>query len=337
MMDLKLFLSCATLLGALFSTTPLQAEPQQELPVEGSAPATGPNATWLDRSHEYASRSSDRLANWIDHFFGASRTDQESAYSKLRLSFENDWEEGEAGDTNVRLRGKVHLPRIDKRLSLIFSDEEAEGVRVDPAVDSVTGKKENAKVGLQYNVQDEERSRLDFNLGVRSSLKAKANLRYRYEIPVGKQYLHRFTQTAFYIDGEGFGVRSRYEVDRSLDDHRLLRWANNIKFSEDTEGLEWATRLSLGDRIGEKSAVSYFVWTGGETRPHTLTTSYGLGVRYRRSFYRPWLFYELEPAYAWKRELPESSREGTVLFTATLEIQLEQLARRVPLTTYGAR
>lgn len=332
MANLRYSVRVGALLSAFFWIPTLMAETQQEValkPVDRGQKAETPPSNWLDRSHEYASRSSDRLASWIDHFFGASRTDQESAYSSLRLSLENDWEEGEGSDQNLRLRGKVHLPRINERLSLIFSDEEQEGVRVDSAVDSVTGKKENAKVGLQYNVQDKQRSRLDFNLGVRSSFKAKANVRHRYEIPVGEHYLHRFTQTAFYIDGEGFGVRSRYELDRSLDDHRLLRWANHIKFSEDTEGLEWATRLSLGDKLNEQSAVSYFVWTGGETRPDTLTTSYGFGVRYRRSFYRPWLFYELEPAYAWKRELPEMSREGTGLFTATLEIQLEQLARRV--------
>ena len=48
-------------------------------------------------------------------------------------------------------------------------------------------------------------------------------------------------------------------------------------------------------------------------------------MRYRRTFFRPWLFYELEPAYAWKREEIEDNREGVAIFTARIEVNLERL------------
>ena len=284
------------------------------------------SSSWLDKSHAYASRSTDSLANWIDNFFGVPRADIESAYTSLRLSFDNEWEESVGNDTNVRLRGKVHLPRINERLSLIFTDDEgSDGDKVDTGISAVTGKKENTKVGLQYNIQDEKRSRLDFSVGMRSSFKGKANMRYRYELPWGELLTNRFTETLYFVDGEGFGVRSSYDLDRTIDENRLLRWANNLKFSEDTNGVQWSTRLLMGERLNEKSAISYFVWTGGETRPDYLTTSYGLGLRYRRTFFRPWLFYELEPGYAWKREEIEDNREGVAIFTARIEVNLERL------------
>lgn len=292
-------------------------------------PDQSKQASWLDKSHAYASHSTDTLANWIDDFFGVPRADFESAYTSLRLSFENEWEDTEGNDSNVRLRGKVHLPKINERLSLIFTDDEnEESENVDTGINAVTGKKENTKVGLQYNIQDDKRSRLDFSVGIRSSLKGKANVRYRYQVPWGQKYTHRFTEMLYFIDGEGFGVRSGYELDRTIDENRLLRWANNLKFSEDTDGVHWSTRLLLGERLDEQSAISYFIWSGGETRPNYLTTSYGIGARYRRTFYRPWLFYELEPAYAWKREEIQDDREGVVVFTARIEINLERLRKQ---------
>lgn len=306
--------------------------------LELSGAEQGPNPTladsesksWLDKSHAYASQSTDTLANWIDNFFGAPQSDLESAYSSLRLSFENEWKESEGNDSNVRLRGKVHLPRIDKRLSLIFTDsEDGDSNKVDTGISAVTGKKENTKVGLQYNIQDKKRSRLDFSVGLRSSFKGKANIRYRYEVPWGERFTHRITEMLYFVDGEGFGVRSRYELDRTLNKNRLLRWTNNLKFSEDTDGVAWSTRLLMGERLNEKSAVSYFVWTGGKTRPDYLTTSYGLGMRYRRTFYRPWLFYELEPAYAWEREELINNRQGVAILTARIEIKLERLHNAV--------
>lgn len=304
-------------------------QPRHDVQISSTEQAElGPNKnhSWLDKSHAYASRSTDTLANWIDNFFGVPRADLEAASTSLRLLIENEWEEGEGNDDNVRLRGKVHLPRINKRLSLIFTDDEdGDSEQVDPGISAVTGKKENTKVGLQYNLQDKKRSRLDFSLGIRSSLRGKANIRYRYEVPWSERLTNRFTETLYFIDGEGFGVRSRYELDRVIDKNRLLRWANNAKFSEDTDGVNWSTRLLLGERLNNKTAVSYFVWTGGKTRPDYLTTSYGFGLRYRREFLRPWLFYELEPAYAWKREEVEDSREGVALFTARIEINLERL------------
>lgn len=294
----------------------------------GGSSGQADDQSWVDDTHTYVANSAHELANWIDHFFGSPRDDIESAYSSLRLTFESEWEEGQGRDNAVRLRGKVHLPRINERLSLIFTDEEGEISATDENVNRVAGETETTRLALQYKAKEKGRARLDYRLGLRSSLKLRASARYRYEIPWGEHITQRFVQTLYFIDGEGFGSRSRYEYDHLLGENYLFRWSNNARFYEKSDGVEWSSRFLLGQRRNEKSAMSYFTWVNGDTRPNYLTTSYGLGVRYRKNFYRPWLFYELEPAYAWKRELPEDDREGVLIFSVRLEIAVEQLPKK---------
>lgn len=281
--------------------------------------------SWLDSTHRYVYGSTDNLASWIDNFFGDPQFETESAYSSLRLRFDNEWQEGEGDSHDVRLRGKVHLPRINKRLSLVFTDLEGDEEVNDDLVPLEKNDDDKTNVGLQYKAREEKRSRLDFGIGLRSKLKFKANARYRYQKPMGEKYLHRFTETLYFIDGDGFGSRTRYDLDRRVDENRLLRWSNNFKFAEDTNGVAWSTRYLLAQRIDDKSAITYSTWISGETRPSNLAKSFGLGVRYRRSFLRPWLFYELEPGYAWIRTDKESDREGTTLFKARIEVLFERL------------
>jgi len=278
---------------------------------------------WFDSTHLITSESADNAAIWLDEFFGDPRTDLESANSSLRLIFENDWEEYQGNDSDVHLRGKVHLPRINKRLSLIFSDQEDQPLNDDtPKVIDETNS--STKVSLQYNAKDSQKTRLDYNLGLSSNLKLKASVRYRYQDKLLTDYLGRITEKLYFIDGEGFGSRTHLDIERAINETSFLRLTNRVKFSEDSDGAEWGTTLQLAKRLNDDSAFSYFVWSSGQTRPDYLTSSYGVGLRYRTSFYRPWLFVEIEPSYAWLRSLDSNERKPTALLSFKFEILLER-------------
>ncbi len=279
--------------------------------------------TWFDGGRSYVGTSADGLANWIDSFFSEPRTDIESANSLLRLTYEGQWQEGEGSRENIKLRGKIHLPGINKRLSLVFADEEGDESEVGTDVSRLASSDDDTQLSLQYRALGGARVRVDYGLGVSSSLKGKAKIRYRYQRPWSETTTHRFTETLHFVDGEGFGLRSRYEIDHAIGDNRLVRWDNKAAVAEDINGVEWSTRLSLTQRLNRKSAVSLFTWTNGETRPETLTTSYGLGLAFRRTFYRPWLFLEIEPAYAWRKESAELPRIEEWLFAFRIEMLID--------------
>lgn len=277
--------------------------------------------TWADKSHSYVTNRADELAQWMDHFFGVSRSDIEAAHSSLRLQLGYDWDEKDH-KSRVRLRGKLYLPRISERISLVFTDENNE-TDDNEDIESIARDVDNDNsVALEYKARDKNNARLDFRLGLRNITKLKASARYRYLHPLSDKYLTRFTEEIYFQDGEGFGSLTRVDLDRIINNDHLVRWSNRFEYSEETPGVEWGTKLSSRHRIGDKAAVSYFLFSNGETRPQK-NTGYGLGFSYRRNIHREWLFFEVEPSYGWRREAFENNREGIAAIDFRLEVLLQ--------------
>jgi hypothetical protein len=278
--------------------------------------------SWVDASYEYVTARTDRLAQRLDSFFGDPKSDLDSADSVLRLlgEFEEDQQDG--SDSKIRLRGKVDLPRIDRRLSLVFFEEGEDRRDVVPP-----GEREDSDVGLQYRLSERERSRLYFSVGTNASLELRSSLRYRYQYPIGENLLASFRERLYYKQDDGFGTITRGDLDYFISDDRILRFTADADYGEETDGAEWGTRLSYFIRLNEKVALSPFAAMSGQTDPEDYTSAYALGIRYRRNIFRPWIFFEVEPAHAWRRESAEDDRDPAWVLTLRLEL-LEELGNR---------
>jgi hypothetical protein len=313
---------CAQAAAVCAAAAPEASATRCEPPGACAGGAAVPAETWVDDSYEYVTSRTDALAVWLDSFFGTVTSDMESADSVLRLRTDFEWDEEDGEDYKVRLRGKVDLPRLDERLSLVFSEEDEEREEVIP---NSAGHDDD--VGLQYRVRERQSSRLWFTVGTNASLDFKSSLRYKYVEPIGDDWRVQFSERLYFKEGDGFGTITRGDLDYLISRDRIVRWTNQAEYGEETDGTEWGTRLSYQLRLSEKDALSYFGAIAGETDPEYLTQSYALGVRYRRNFLRPWIFLEVEPSYAWRRESVEESRSSVWLLTLRLEF-LEELRNR---------
>jgi len=179
-------------------------------------------------------------------------------------------------------------------LSLLFSEDEGEGTDFYDQLDIENPNQESINANLQFNILNKLRNRLDFRLGLRSSLRAKASIRYRYELPSGNDMQHRFANTLYFIDGDGFGSLSRYEIDKALSNTSLIRWGNDFRVEENVSGARWSSQLSYSRQVSDQTALLYYFGINGITQPGFIT-DYGLGFRFRKNIGRPWLFAELEP------------------------------------------
>ena len=123
-----------------------------------TAVKTDADPHWIDHRHRYMSNKADELAVWMDNFFGVRRSDLESAHSRLRLRGEVQWDEEDGTGTGFKVRGKVYLPRISERLSLVFADEDLNDDSEIQELDNLArnGQDDNS-VALQYNLQDTAR------------------------------------------------------------------------------------------------------------------------------------------------------------------------------------
>jgi hypothetical protein len=288
---------------------------------EFDAPPPVFGLAWLDQTQSFASNSANSLANQLDRFFGVQRSDMEAAYSSLRLTTIQSWNDIDNFETGIRLRGKVHLPRINERVSLIFSEEDGDGTTYYTQNAASISQQETTRVNLEVDLTEDSAHHLFFRVGVRSGLKGRVSMRYRYEPDTDGSTENRFTQSLYFKDGKGFGSFSRYQVDHIISDDALLRWTNDLRFEETYSGSEYTTSLEYLTSRSNRTAISWYGRINGETRPD-FVASYDLGFRLRKNIYREWLFVELEPGYTWRKEAINLDRKGTPYVFLRLEMAI---------------
>ena len=296
---------------------------------QASAPTptddTEPPINWVDDSHTYATNQAQALTEWMDRFFGDPEWNIEQAESWLRLESVFEWDQDDGNDAKLRLRGKVQLPRLSRRLNLVFAGEDGEELDEEE-------RKQEDTVGLQYNVGEGARSRFDVTLGFASG-SLRPGVRYRAEDKLSEVSNYRFTQRVQYESDEGVFSTTQLDLNRALDANSLLRWSNKALWGEETLGVEWRTRLSLRHRLFEETrrpmALSYFGAIKGVTRPEQWIKNYRLGLLVRRQIYRDFLFMEVEPAINFRQRLYEDDREAAWSLVVRFEIALEKDLRRM--------
>lgn len=274
---------------------------------------------WLDQTQAFSSNRADALATDLDRFFGVERSDLEAAYSSLRLIPEIRSEEG-GTEMRLRLRGRLHLPRIDERLSLIFSEDQGEGTSYYTQ-NPIFNEPQSTRVNVELNLREREKYRFDFRVGLRSSLKLRTSVRFRYESDISQRLNNRLSQTLYFIDGKGFGSFTQYQVDRSLTSDSLLRWSTEYRHEEKLLGDEWGTSLSWLSRINSNGGLSYFARMSANTDQDYIG-NYQIGVRLRQNIARPWLFWEFSPGYQWEKASPAGRRNGGLFAIVRLEMAI---------------
>jgi hypothetical protein len=276
--------------------------------------------SWVDDTHQAVTNRAGVFANWADDFFGNPQSDIEAASSIIRLRPQWEWDERDGTDLRLRATGRLRLPQLSKRTSLVFQNDEGDPDSdfYDPALVSDG----DSTVGIQYEVRDKKNQRVDLVAGLKSGPKGKLGARYRYLLPLGNNNQLAFTEELFWIGGDGFGSLTRFNIDRSLNDKALLRWANKLEYSEESNGMEWNTRLAWLYKVSERGALRVFGFVRGESDPEILK-SRGFGIAYRQQFLRKWLHWEVEPRYAWRKRNPEEEREGLASVSLRLEITFD--------------
>ncbi len=288
--------------------------------------------SWLDRSHAYMSQRLCEPAAWFDGFFGDPRALEETpvgTFIRLRNSLE--WDQSEGWGFGLRVRANIELPRVSDRVRLLISrDDDLSGdLRDGPTTDGDGD--ERTRLGLRFIAAAQESSQLDLDGTIRVSsdgLNPRLRARYRHVVGLTSRTLIRATQTAFWEREEGLGTTSRVDWEWLPDRNALIRWSARGTLSEESEGVDWRTSLTAFRQLDLRTAVRTEVGAFGYTRPRFEAEEYFVAVRLRRQFARPWLFYEIQPEYAWPLDEKTGRRGSDWRLTFTLEIQFENQRSR---------
>jgi len=287
---------------------------------------------WMDQVHGFVQDNTCEPAVWFDTFFVKDHVlldPRPGTLIVLRNSAR--WTEGHRVDHIIEYNLEWKLPqwkKLLKRSKLYFRSRSASdrfttqpGQPIQPGVDRETGVRQPI-IGVQADLYTRLRSLVSIDSGIKVGIHPNAHIRMRYQHakPFGEVYLFRFTEIAMYQAIERFTNTTQLDLERKFTKFTLLRWGNNVTYTEGTPGVTWNTGVSLLTQLARKSAISYDTSMWGVNHPDWLIQNYRVGIKYRRNFYRTWLFYEFEPEVTWPKDA-SGHRDSTYAFMATLELQ----------------
>jgi hypothetical protein len=289
--------------------------------------------SWFDKTQAYISESVCSSALWFDHFFANERDEAENVNRYIRLTTVAGYRKVEGFESNIRLSGRVEFPNFEKKLHLLLESERdkdamdilSQGNQASHLLNKNNINKNNS-VGLRWDVAQQPNSAFSMQVGLRfnKTINLRLQGRYRYTYPLEEDSLARLTQSVFWEAHEGIGENTRLDLEKLLAPQTLLRFSQELGVSEVSKGTEWLSELALFHHFTKDKAGALTFWLSGATKPADNISALeetGVSLRYRQSFYRPWLYFELEPHYRWVRKEFTHDYQSSPGIIARVEIQ----------------
>jgi len=287
----------------------------------------------VSESFEYILNTSHRFANWADSFFDDDRTVGIKNTTRIKLSawtFLDGDSSYDDSDFNFNIR--VKLPRTQKRVQFIITNEPDEelansrsgGVFPDQV------KSDETTVGFRFfdlsGLSKKIPGEFSTAVGVSfSSYSPAFRIEPRYIVTHDfKIWSMTFLQKVRWHSKDGWATETRLDFDRALNEKYAIRFNNELYWEEeedDFEGFEFQPRFILARRFSSKQALLYEWNNLFRSEPSFDLFTSALVVRYRRQFWRPWLFVEVAPQVAFREEEDWDASPGVF---AKLEILMQK-------------
>lgn len=293
--------------GPAGATAEEQGAERAEEQEEGVA-APGAEDGVADRAQDYVGDAVEALARYFDGFFGGELAYEEATGSYLQVGGEALWEDEGTWNFDDRIFLRLVLPQTQKRFRLVLESqrdalvEEPSPPEEQPA--SPTPSESRRKLlGLEGLLQETPRWRVSLTGGAKFPFPPDpfARVRGRWQTPLGS-WNFRFAQSFFWFLSDGLGEATSVDVERQLAGPLLLRLSSQATYLWDDHNFDLLQALALYHRLSARDALTYRYALQGETHPATRIANHVASVKYRRSLYRDWLFFEVEPGLRYTRE-----------------------------------
>ncbi len=259
----------------------------------------------IDQWHEAISIRVSGAANNIDEFFGDERALEESNRTQLRLNSAIQYEDVTDLTIKLSFSGNISLPRVSERIQLFIDTEGRErdvkeGFQTAPGVDD---DQKSLFTGLRYVTRETRRSliSLDGGLRWRGGPVPIVRLRGRRTF-VYDEWAIRLVQTFFWVEDRGFGEQTRVDFERKLNPQHFLRITPSAIWSEWSQGVDVRQIVSVVHIRDDDNMIALELDVQGHTHSSAKVDKYEASLRWRTRGHRPWLFYEVAPGMAFKRE-----------------------------------
>ncbi len=278
--------------------------------------------SWIDHVHDGLYSMVWRSARHVDQWFGPRADDwvyQDHVQGSITPAL--FWDEYHGFDQKFRFRVKFPLPHLDERFDAfvgtfnrdeyVTERDQQSGAIANQHVGG-TIEEDETLFGIRYRpLKEGGRFEADAGLRIASPLDPFVKGGYRYSWGTPERLLVNLREIAFWQNSEGFGVTSRIDLERIVDDAWRVRWTASGTVSEKTQGVHGYTALTAYRTMSYMRAIGVQVFTDGEFDAPVPLGEYGIRVAYRQRIFRDWLVLEIRPSVTWPKELPEETRKAS--------------------------
>ena len=266
--------------------------------------------TFVDVLHGTLSNELFSTADWMDSFFADENYVKEINRSYVRFRYEIFQEERAKPTLKPAVDLRLSLPELERKTHLVFSAEPNEPLTgsnapVRTAAERFGATEEaNLTTALQYFFKTTPRESFLVLSGLQFSKNSPVVLfepRYRLLMPY-QVWQVRFTQEVLWRTDVAWQTDTRFEFERQLPKDFFFRTTVDGVWASRVIGYTYGLAFLLRQPFGPTHAVDYEWINTYQTRPVDELTEIDFRIRYRHSFWRQWLFFEVAPQIRFPRD-----------------------------------
>lgn len=279
----------------------------------------------LDTSRHHVRGFSLWLGETVNDWFGDRPFEDGGKVTHGRLGLRTLWRQDNGWDTGVRFRARFELPNLKDRAYLFIGRQNERELVTDQ---SETFTREQQLL-LERRRDDQTgfaglgvalRKNLDFRVGVRGSLKAYAQARYRKQWALSDADRIEFRETVFWTTRDKFGSTTSLDYEHAFNPRLSLHWNNSATISQITDDFAWGSALGLFRSFGDDRMLSGELLVTGETGKRENIGEYGARMKWVQPVYRDWLIGEFLVGHFWPQR-EERERERSWAAGVNLEMR----------------
>lgn len=258
---------------------------------------------------------------WFDGLFGDDYHVGAARETSGEVELWQSYSEYYGWRTRLRLDADIKLPNLNDRMfGFIGRDDEDDFARDRRETTNLHANfpqvedQDTWLAGLGYRLPHSDDLNADFRIGASGVAHPKLFVQTRlyYRLYSSDKTLVYVRATPFYTTRDGVGLTSGINYTYLLTPSRLLRFENIGTRSQETEGLNWRSELSLYENHHNDRGLSYQVFVRGETQEEVPIQDYGVEMTYRHPFAGHRLYAEWVLGYSFPRRYEDEDREGSV-------------------------
>lgn len=264
------------------------------------------NATWADQKQKQVRHWADRTAQKMDDWFGDTDPNH-PASATLRIILDQSWDKHHGYEIEPRIRGKIELPTLERRFSVVFGDDsldnelennvaitsEYPATTNDKRYDSKQSRENNGSIGLRWSDFSKRLPfETDLDLGIRSGddiylrLKAKKEWQLENDFKLYAEQIYRYG-----IDSENY-FRTNIDLTHQRSQQALLANQFSLVFADQqTEDMTWQNFSFRQHQFFQGNRFNYGIHTSGYYDDSKLKlNSWGPFISWRQPLWREWFY-----------------------------------------------